>query len=77
MFVFIYFFKCTDNANNAVDRKHTCLLYLALVHVQSLRAQSQLPLCSTNGALQEALFLLQLPYNLQLSIHLNTQTDLY
>lgn len=44
--------------------------YLAFVHVQSLRAKSQLPLCSIDRALQEALLLLKLPHHLQLSVDL-------
>lgn len=45
-------------------------MYLAFVHVQGLCSQRKLSLRSAYGALQKALFLLQLPHDLQLSIHL-------
>ena len=44
--------------------------HLAFVHVQGLCSQGQLPLCSTDGALQEALLLLQLAHHLQLGVDL-------
>ena len=44
--------------------------YLAFVHVQGLCPQGQLPLCSTDGALKEALLLFQLAHHLQLGVDL-------
>ena len=49
--------------------------YLAFVHVQGLCAQGQLPLRSTDGALQEALLLLQLAHHLQLGVDLQGEEE--